>query len=196
MTSSSKPLTAFVLAGGQSTRMGADKAFVCVGGKTLLTRALQIARAVTPEVRIVGPASKFREYAPVVEDVFAQRGPLGAIHSALARTMTDLNLILAVDLPFLTADFLEYLCRRARANAAVVTLPRTEDRWQPLCAVYRQAFALPAEQALKAGRNKIDSIFPAVSLACLEEQEIKAAGFALEMFHNVNTQEQLRQANR
>ena len=196
MELTSKPITAFVLAGGQSTRMGEDKAFVCLNGKTLLAKALQTARAITPEVRIVGPSGKFAEHAPVVEDIYVQRGPLAGIHSALTRTMTNLNLILAVDLPFLTSGFLNYLCQRAEGNDSLVTVPRAEGRWQPLCAVYRKAFTYPAERALEAGQNKIDSIFPTVSVACVGEQEIKAAGFSLEIFRNVNTQEQLRQVNR
>lgn len=68
---------AFVLAGGKSTRMGMDKAFVTLDGKTLLARALEVARAVTAEVRIVGDAAKFAAFGPVVEDEFRGCGPLG-----------------------------------------------------------------------------------------------------------------------
>lgn len=189
-------LTAFVLAGGMSQRMGADKAFVQLKGQTLLERVLETARVVTPEVMIVGERSKFKAYGSVVEDVFRQRGPLGGIHSALAVTATELNLILAVDLPFLEPRFLTYLYQRAQETHAMVTLPRAAGRWQPLCAVYQQEFGKLAEQALKSGDNKIDSLFTDIPLASIDEQEMARAGFSTNMLRNINTPEELKAALR
>src|SRR5437899_1580697 len=94
-------ITAFVLAGGKSIRMGRDKAFLQLGDRTLLLRALDLASTVAAEVRIVGDATKLAAFGPVVEDVYRERGPLAAIHAALLSTTTELNLMLAVDLPFL-----------------------------------------------------------------------------------------------
>ena len=176
--------------------MGADKAFVQLKGQTLLERVLKTARVVTPEVMIVGERSKFKSYGSVVEDVFRQRGPLGGIHSALAVTATELNLILAVDLPFLEPRFLTYLCRRAQETSAMVTLPRAAGRWQPLCAVYQKEFGRLAEQALKSGDNKIDSLFEGILVACIEEQEMARAGFSTNMLRNINTPEELKAALR
>ena len=96
----SPAVTAFILAGGKSTRMGTDKAFVEYDGRTLLARALDLARSVTPDVRIVGSAEKFAPFAPVVEDIFCDCGPLGGIHAALRSSPTELNVMLAVDTPF------------------------------------------------------------------------------------------------
>ena len=76
-------VTAFVLAGGKSTRMGTDKAFVTLDGRTLVARALDVARSVTSDVRIVGEPRRFAAFAPVVEDEFPGCGPLGGIHAAL-----------------------------------------------------------------------------------------------------------------
>src|SRR5690242_14390814 len=89
----SQNLTAFILAGGKSTRMGADKAFVPLEGRPLLARAIELAGAVTSDVRIVGSAEKFGSFGPVVEDQFRDCGPLGGIHAALRSSSTDLNLI-------------------------------------------------------------------------------------------------------
>ena len=81
MEGPSTGLTAFILAGGMSTRMGADKAFVMLDGRTLLARLLELAHSVTSDVRIVGDAGKFASFAPVVEDVFRGCGPLGVCRS-------------------------------------------------------------------------------------------------------------------
>jgi len=187
-------INGFVLAGGQSTRMGADKAFLQVNGHTLLERALQTVSAVASAVWILGGREKFGVFGNVIEDEFPDHGPLGGIHAALRASHADLNLILAVDMPFVDARFLEYLVQRAGAKAAVVTIPRVAGRWQPLCAVYRRKFAEVAEPALRAGKNKIDPLFGQVSLQVIEEAEITEHGFALEMFRNVNTPEELSAA--
>lgn len=186
-----KAITAFVLAGGKSTRMGSDKAFVVLDGKTLLERALEATRAVTDQVLIVGLRSKFLMYAPVVEDIFPERGPLAGIHAALMHTATDLNLVLAVDLPFMQPSFLTYLCDRAAETQAAVVIPRAAGGWQPLCAVYRQQFRDAAGKALAAGQNKIDSLFANLRVSPVQESEIAQAGFSLGIFRNINTSEEL-----
>jgi molybdopterin-guanine dinucleotide biosynthesis protein A len=187
-------LTAFVLAGGKSSRMGADKAMLEVAGQTLLQRTLELARAVAEDVRIVGAREKFKEFAPVVEDKYVHRGPLGGIHAALSSTSSDFNLILAVDLPFLEKRFLQHLVTEAFASGAVVTVPRAGGGLQPLCAVYRREFAALAEQALASGRNKIDTLFSQTTVRIMEEDELARFAFSPAMFDNLNTQEEWERA--
>ena len=103
MDGASADIAAFILAGGKSTRMGTDKAFVTLDGRTLLARVLEVAHSVTRDVRIVGDAAKYAVFAPVVEDVFRDCGPLGGIHAALRASQAELNLILAVDVPFVSS---------------------------------------------------------------------------------------------
>ena len=187
-------VAAFILAGGKSTRMGADKAFVALDGRTLLARALELARSTTADVRIVGDPAKFAEFGPVVEDVFRECGPLGGIHAALRASSAELNLMLAVDVPFVSPALLEFLIARARGSAALVTVARAGGRWQPLCAVYRREFAEAAEKALQSGRHKIDALFDTVWTLAVAEEELEAAGFAAGMFRNLNTREEVEAA--
>jgi molybdenum cofactor guanylyltransferase len=190
--------TAFVLAGGKSTRMGTDKAFIVLDGCTLLDRALGVARAVGSGVRIVCAAeqeAKFRTFAPVVEDEFRGCGPLGGIHAALRASSAEWNVMLAVDTPFVTAALLEFLLARARSVHAMVTVPRVGGGWQPLCGVYRREFADVAEAALRAGRNKIDTLFDPERTLAIEETELTAGGLSAEMFRNLNTPEELAGAS-
>jgi molybdopterin-guanine dinucleotide biosynthesis protein A len=189
-------VTAFILAGGRSTRMGADKAFVTLHGRTLLARALELARSVACDVRIVGDPAKFAPFAPVVEDLFRRCGPLGGIHAALRASETDLNLILAVDVPFVSAALLRYLIMRAKTcTAATVTAACANGGWQPLCAVYRPQFADAADAALGAGRYKIDALFDAQPTQMVREEELESAGFFPAMFRNLNTQAELEAAH-
>jgi molybdenum cofactor guanylyltransferase len=190
-------VTAFIMAGGKSTRMGMDKAFVNFDGRTLLARALDLGRSVAPDARIVGSRKKFTVFAPVVEDVFRSCGPLGGIHAALRGSLTELNLMLAVDMPFVTSAFLQYLISQARgAPEAKVVVPRGDGGWQPLCAVYRREFADAAEHALRAGRNKIDRLFDEVRTRVIKQEELEGAGFSLAIFRNLNTPEELEAERR
>lgn len=185
-------VSAFILAGGKSTRMGRDKAFVTLEGRTLLDRMLEAARSVTDDVRIVGDRAKFEEFAPVVEDIFPACGPLAGIHAALRASNRDLNLILAVDVPFVSLALLQYLISRAKSSPdTIVTVPRSAGGFQPLCAVYRREFAQVAENSLRAGRYKIDALFDLVRTQIITEGELEAAGFSPRVFRNLNTPKDL-----
>jgi molybdopterin-guanine dinucleotide biosynthesis protein A len=187
-------VTAFVLAGGKSTRMGNDKAFLEFRGRILLARALELAAGAGREVRIVGDPRKFAAFGRVVEDIYIERGPLAGIHAALKSSATKLNLMLAVDLPFVPSDFLKYLISVARETTALVTVPHADDGLQPLCAVYRWEFAEVAEQSLARGKNKIDALFTEVETRILGPEELSEAGFSGQMFRNLNTPEEFDEA--
>src|SRR4030088_184026 len=153
-------VTAFILAGGKSTRMGTDKAFVTLNGRSLLERMLDVGRSVTADVRVIGNTQKFSQFAPTVEDVFGDCGPLGGIHAALRASPSELNLILAVDLPLVSTALLQYLITRAQsAPGASATVPHAAGGWQPLCVVYRRGVAGSAQGGLPSGGFKICVFF-------------------------------------
>jgi molybdopterin-guanine dinucleotide biosynthesis protein A len=183
----------FVLAGGKSSRMGSDKAFLETDGQTLLDRALDALDVVCSCVKIVGDPDKFAKYEATkfgraVADIFPDCGPLGGIHAALAQSSAELNLMLAVDMPFVSSELLEFLFKAAgNARDAVVTVPRTSYGLQPLCAVYRRDFSAVAEQQLRAGNYRIDAAFADLPKRLIEADELEGAGFSERSFFNVNT---------
>ncbi|HXZ78996.1 MAG TPA: molybdenum cofactor guanylyltransferase [Terriglobales bacterium] len=181
-------LTAFILAGGQSSRMGRDKAFLPFNGRTLLEHAIALAKAVAEDVVLIGQRAKLDPYGVVTQDIFPGCGPLGGIHAALSCTQTDLNLILALDTPFVPPKFLAYEIDHARAAlSAVVTYPRTSDQYQPLCAVYRKPFLLTAEAALQAGRYKIEPLLESVPACIIGDAELQRLSLSPAIFDNLNT---------
>jgi molybdopterin-guanine dinucleotide biosynthesis protein A len=184
----------FILTGGRSSRMGTDKAFLIFGAQTLVERALTVAASVSPQVAIVGDPAKFSKYGTVIEDVYRDAGPLAGIHAALLQSSAELNLMLAVDMPFVSQALLAFLFTSATSTDALVTVPRTGRGFQPLCAVYRLGFAKAAEQALRAGKYKIDALFAGLRTRVIEESELQTAGFSAELFMNVNTPEDLQAA--
>lgn len=182
----------FVLAGGKSSRMGADKALLEFHGQTLLARAVGALRGASTDFAIVGDPSTYAGYGGVVQDVFVGCGPMAGIHAALRRSPAELNLVLAVDMPSVSSGLIQFLFEVAGNCDAIVTVPSTKRGFQPLCAVYRREFGALAEEALRAGKYKIDALFAATSLRVIEESELAAAGFDERNFVNVNTPDDLR----
>jgi len=172
--------------------MNTDKAFLDFGGQTLLERGLAVMSEVCDNVTIVGDPGRFAKYGPakygpVVADIFPGCGPLAGIHAALVHSPAELNLILAVDMPFVSRELLAFLFAAAEPSDAIITVPRTSRGFQPLCAVYGRDFSTAAEQALRAGKYKVDAAFSGVSVQVIEEIELAAAGFSEQNFFNVNT---------
>ena len=136
----------YVLAGGKSSRMKMDKAFLEVGGETFLTRAVKTLSTVCENrVKIVFNKAqtnfieKLLADVPHIFDVYENRGALGGIHAALDNCKSEWAIVLAVDLPLVTSEAIEYLAQvtlESRDFAAIVPI-QTDGRPQPLCAVYR-----------------------------------------------------------
>ena len=177
--------------------MGTDKALLAWSGETLLQRAISIAREACSRVFICGPRSRYGGFGDIVEDLEAGRGPLSGIQAALCTTQTDLNLILSVDLPLMTTEFLTWLLQEARSGEQMITIPQVLGRLQPLCAVYHRQMGQYVDQALAQGEFKVTRLTSRVATRIIAEEEVHAAGFAPYILTNLNTPEEyasLRQA--
>lgn len=193
MTQLTQSVTAFVFVGGKSIRMGQDKALLRLpSGETLAEHILEVAASVAPEVCILGSRSKYAALAwegEIVEDIHRDCGPLGGIHAALSRTRTELNLMLAVDMPRVTQALLEFLVTRASMSKKLVIVPRIGGREQPLCAVYRRELLGRVERAIEDRKLKVASVFTPELVEYIEEEEFKEHQFASELFDNLNAPE-------
>ena len=170
--------------------MGTDKAFLRLGRLTLLEHLIATAKEVCGTVALVGDRERLRPYGWVIEDEFPGQGPLAGIHAALSSgSAEEFNLFLAVDIPGVSTPLLKYLLKTAADSGKTVTVPYSNGHSQPLCAVYRREFAAIAEQALKAGNNKIDALYSRVPVRIIEEAELTQLGFPPSIFDNVNTPE-------
>lgn len=143
--------TAALFAGGRSSRMGFDKAFIEVSGIPLWQQQLEILRALRPsEVFIVGPARDawLENNVEIVTDAVSDSGPLAGLVAALRRCKTSHLIVLAVDLPNMTSTFLQKLVSRCAVENGVV--PSRDERFEPLAAVYPKLSLSLAENLLSA----------------------------------------------
>ena len=176
------PFTAVLLAGGQSTRMGRDKATVHFEGAPLWQRQLATLRAVDPaELLIAGPLNGPYADAEVeiVPDDMPGLGPLGGIATALRRMRCERLLVLAIDLPAMTPAFLRELL------TAEGVVPLLGEKYEPLAAVFPRAIRALAEQCLAAEDRSMQRFVRAgVAARWLTPRLIGDAERAL--FRNVN----------
>jgi molybdenum cofactor guanylyltransferase len=141
----------FVLAGGQSLRMGRDKALTPLAGKPLIVHALDILRAAGLPASIAGARSPLTAYAPVVED--SGSGPLGGICAALESTSATHVVFLSIDMPFLPPQLLSFLIRHARITGAAVTLPSIAGFPQTFPVVLDRAIISSLSASIRQGRS-------------------------------------------
>jgi molybdopterin-guanine dinucleotide biosynthesis protein A len=136
--------SAVILAGGRSQRMGTDKAWLPLRGKSLLARQIELLRQMEPvEIFISGRAgTDYSSLAcPVLEDRFSDAGPLAGIERALEAISTSLLLVLAVDMPNMKPSPLRMLIAQCAENRGGI--PRVGNRIEPLAAIYpRTALSL------------------------------------------------------
>jgi len=190
MVQSSVDVSAAILAGGRARRLGgADKARLAVGGARIIDRQLAALATVADDIRIV--ATDRERYAGlglrVIADVVPEAGPLGGLYSALLDATHDRMLILACDLPFVTAALLQRLVDESGTGEEIdAVVPRSARGLEPLCALYRTRAAAAARARIDRGDLKAAGL-----LADLRVRELGREALAPydggSLFENVNT---------
>lgn len=156
----------FVLAGGQSSRMGRDKALLQWGTGTLAQNALAILREAGLTAAIAGArAPELAAFAPVVPDAEPDQGPLGGICAALASTQARWAVFIPVDQPLLPASLLRYMLHHARTTEQAVTLASVAGYSQTFPAVVAGAALPMLRQAFHAGKGGCFTAFQAAATA-------------------------------
>ena len=142
----------FVLAGGQSSRMGADKALVQFAAQPLISHALRVLRDAGLDTAIAGAASNLSAYAPVIADASPGLGPLSGICAAMSSTAAEWTVFVSVDLPLLPASLVRHLVFHAQVTGSPVTIPSVNGFPQTFPAVIHRDSGPTLKRELQAGR--------------------------------------------
>ena len=153
----------FVLAGGRSSRMGADKALIPFAGRPLVVHAIETLRSAGLAVSIAGARSKLTAFAPIVEDAEPDHGPLGGICAALASTTARWAVFLPVDLPLLPPALVAVLLAHACIAGAAVTVPSVNGFAQTFPVVIWRDARPALSNELRDGRGGCFSAFQAAA---------------------------------
>lgn len=176
-----------VLAGGRSSRMGTDKADLCLDGRSFLELQIEKGRALGIEDIQVSGYRGARCPIPVTEDRLPGRGPLGGLESCLRRARWQKCLVLSVDVPLVPAAELERLLETAACAAAPVTILRHGESEQPLIAVYDRELADEMLAEITERKGSVFAFINRIGYAVYRSEADPAA------FSNVNSPELYRQ---
>jgi molybdenum cofactor guanylyltransferase len=182
--------SAAILAGGRATRFGGrDKSRLRLGGHSILERQLAELGKLTDDVMlVVGTRDEAQVVTPplrIVADRVPDCGPLGGLDAALAAARHDALVVVACDMPFVTAGLLERLLALTAEADAVV--PRTERGYHPLCAAYTRACQPAIAAHLEARRLRMTDFFEDVRVRVVGGAELDALGDRHRLLANVNT---------
>ena len=185
------PLSIAIMAGGKSSRMGQNKAFVKFQGRPMIEIVKERVSAFGDELILI--TNKPDEYAhlglPMFSDLYTDHGPLAGIYTAVTHATYPHTLIVACDMPWLNPDLLTYMI--SQRHTADIIVPRWHKFPEPLHAIYSKACLAPIQANLEAKRLKITRFFNKVSVNYLDNEKIREVGGNGRSFANINTPEDL-----
>ena len=183
--------SAVLLAGGKSSRFGSDKALVKIDGVELWRRQISLLRALGPHEMFVAAAEPpiwIDEQSQFVRDAMPNAGPLSGVAAALRECVTSRLLVLAIDLPQMTAEFLQSLVDLSSESRGAV--PRRNGFFEPLAAIYPQSCRALADRQLLAGKFMMqDFVSAAVEENLIIVRDVRSDEELL--FANMNTPDDL-----
>jgi molybdenum cofactor guanylyltransferase len=187
-----------ILAGGRARRLGgADKSALRIGSRSIFDRQLAALSGLADRIVVIGGAPEpFADgRVRVVPDRVPRAAALGGLYTALCESATPYVLVLACDLPFVSARVLERIAELADGSADAV-VPRTADGVQPLCAAYARRLKDRVRRHIDSGHLKVQDLLGAVRVRELGPEDIAHLDPTGLSFFNVNTPGELRQAVR
>jgi len=190
-------LTVVIQAGGQSSRMGEDKALKLFLGRPLIERVIENLSPIADEMIVT--TNRPAEYGflnqRLTADLKPGRGALGGLYTAIASASHPFVAVAACDMPFASKNFFESAYSLMVKEEADVVIAKTDEGFEPLHALYRRETCLPAiEAAIDADQWKVIAWFPQVKVRTLSPDELKAFDPSGLCFWNVNTPEEFSKA--
>ena len=185
-------MTAIILAGGKSSRMGADKAFLKIGNQSLIKRQIGLLRKIFKKIIVVtNSLPKYRGYKgiKIISDIIPHCGPLGGIYSGLVVSNSLYNFVVACDMPFINLGLIRYIIKN-RDNYDII-IPKIDRKYHPLFGMYSKNCLPIIEKALSKDKLNVSSIFPKLKTAFISRQEIERFDKLLLSLVNINTQDDL-----
>jgi molybdopterin-guanine dinucleotide biosynthesis protein A len=190
-------LTVVIQAGGQSSRMGEDKALKPFLGRPLIQRVVERMTPIADEIIVTTnqpPGYQFLGLR-LVPDLKPGRGALGGLYTAIASASHPLVAVAACDMPFASPEFFAGACKIMDEENVDVVIAKTDEGYEPLHALYRRETCLPAiESAIAADQWKVISWFPQIKVRVLTEEEVKSLNPSGLCFWNLNTPEEFAEA--
>ena len=193
-------INCIILAGGKSIRFGNDKVLEKIGNTNLLEQVISRIDPLSKEIIIV--TAKERSFVQlanhpkvkIVTDIFPGQGSLGGIYTGLVTSKSFYNLVVAADMPFLNVSLLRYMIKVADGYDFI--LPKINNWYEPLHAIYSRNCISPIEAILEQGKKVIVELFNYVKIRYVEAGEVDKFDPQHLSFFNINTIEDMERAKK
>ncbi|NJD04799.1 MAG: molybdenum cofactor guanylyltransferase [Ruminiclostridium sp.] len=180
-------MTGIILAGGKSSRIKVEKAFLKIGDKPIIEIILNKLKKVFPDIIIVTNSPSEYKYLGVklFRDIIPEKGSLGGLYTGLVNSESRFNFVVACDMPFIS----ENLIREVVGNGDEydVIVPKINNNYEPLFAMYSKSCVSFIKKQLDEDNLKITNFFPFIRLKEVAEYEIKQFDPDFHSFININT---------
>ena len=193
-------ISAILLAGGKSRRLGRDKALENLGGKRIIDRVISKVSQCCAEVLVVGDRPEryyelnLAKEIMFVNDHFENAGSLGGLYTGLSKSLSDWCLLVACDMPFLSVDLLNDMKKEAIASKVDAFVPTIDGQFQPTHALYNKRCLPYIERKIKLGQFKMIGYFDEINVKTMEFDSVKMDKEDKRSFFNLNTEEDLKEA--
>ena len=162
-------ITGIILAGGKSERMGTDKGLMLYKGKPFIKHVYEAMKAVLGKnIVVVSSNADYDAFGySRIEDLIADKGPVGGLYTALKQSKTKLNLVLSVDVPLISTELLEWLIKN-HDDAYLLTQVQSNEKPSPLIAIYDRALQIPLGEHLAGNQLKLRGFIEEINHQTLE----------------------------
>ena len=180
-------MNAVILVGGKSSRMGTNKAFLELKGKTFIELQIELLREMFDEISISANTPSEYEYLnlPIFKDIYPGKGPLGGIYTSLINSSSLHTFMLACDMPFVGPELIKHL--KDLTKEYDVVIPKSENGLEPLHAFYSKNCIEPIKRELDDNNLRIRSFFPQVNVKIVELDSLASSDHFKNSIKNLNT---------
>lgn len=180
-------MTGVILAGGENTRMGLNKALLKINTQTIIEHIVDVIKPLFSEILVVTNSPEDFEFLKLklVRDVTSTRGSLIGIYSGLIHSKTHYNFFFACDMPFVNPDLVKFMIGKSESYDVVI--PKGKSGLEPLHAIYSKSCIDPIKDQLSRGNPKIIDFFPQVKVKLIDQSTITRFDPEQICFFNVNT---------
>jgi len=186
--------TAIILAGGESKRMGEDKAALILDGKQLLQHVIDILKPLFDHIVVsVRKPIGACEYPQFCDDSH-DKGPMMGVAASLQQVKTNWVFVVAVDMPFISPDLIRFLAG-LRAEKQVI-VPMVNGFEQPLLAYYHKSCLPMMQQQIAGGNRSLRDLIAAVDRLIVKKDEIERFDEKMMSFYDLDCQEDLKYAKK
>ena len=180
-------ITAVILAGGRSSRMGSNKALLPYRGGRFIEAIHRLLNDMFPEVILVTNNPEQYHFLPCrkVPDLYEHVGVLAGIHSGLYHSSNPAIFAVACDMPYLMESLIRFMA--ARADAGGVLIPESPGGLEPLHAFYGKGCLAAIEATLLSGQRRIVSFFDRTNVSKINREQVACFDPSFASFININT---------